>query len=181
MFSPHGSIYHRLPFIIMKPEVIEAAQAGCLTVEVGCGGSPEQDLEVILFHPDGTKQFSGRFPLPQAAGWTDVQTTVAEGQQTVIPTQTPNGVIRYGQRAVEIVDVQFLDEYEQESLQCEVGTVMRVRLAYRINDPHFCERPTIIVAFQKDGVVRSHRFWTDQVQLSAAEGRDGVLEIVANR
>ena len=180
MFALHGSIYHRLPFVITSQDVVEAAEAGCLEVELGCGGNTPQDLDVLLFHADGTRQFTGQVRCLGDNDWADLRTAVREEQTHPTHSSAANGTVRYGQRALEITDVQFMDGHGQEKLQFDVGSAMRVRLAYRINDPDFCESPTIIIAFQKDGVVRSHRFWTDQIRLAADDGRQGTLEVSAD-
>ncbi|HEY9611807.1 ABC transporter ATP-binding protein [Allocoleopsis sp.] len=179
-FSPHGSIYYRLPFIVNNRQVIEAAEAGNLQVEIGCYNNSSQYLELVLFHPDRIRQFSGKFTVVASPSWLDMRTTIEVYSDQLDQVSLPGEVVRYGQRAMEIVDVQFLNAEGEETFQFDIGSSMRVRLKYRLNDPSFCEFPTLLIAFQKDGVVRSHRFWTDQIQLAAKESKEGVIEVIAD-
>jgi len=65
-------------------------------------------------------------------------------------------------------------------MQFDSGARMRIQLSYKINDPDFDECPAIVVAFMKDGLVRTHRFWTDKIRFRATEHTQGTLEMVAN-
>ena len=55
---------------------------------------------------------------------------------------------------------------------------MHIRLSYKINEPDLDGYPTIVIAFMKDGVVRSHRFWTEEFRFCAADRTEGTLDMV---
>lgn len=177
-FAPHGSIYHRVPFLVTDRAVVEAAEAGQLECEIEHLGAHAQPLELALYLP-GKKQFRGVLPVTAVSQWTTLRTrlqSVTAQDQTI---DVPEGLVRYGTKAVEITDVQFLDGAGQESHFFDIGSSMTVRLSYRINDAELDECPTIAVGFMRDGLHRSHRFWTDQVRLSARQANQGTLEIQA--
>ncbi len=178
-FLPYGSIYHKLPFAINSPGVIDAMQASSLQVEVTLYHSSSTNLEVVIFVSDGTTQHSGKYETLQEKGWSQIGGILQE-VRLKSPDKPTDKIVRYGQRALEIIEVQFLDEQGKEALQFEVGSVMRVKIMFRLNDAEFCESPVIMVAFQKDGIIRTHRFWTDQIRITAKETKEGTLEIVAD-
>ncbi len=179
-FLNYGSIYHRLPFVVNSQAVMNAVQTGNLKVEVGYYNGNEQELELVLFHPDGVRQFSGSLDVSTVASWLDVKVEIQESTFQARQDNSNNKIKRYGQRALEIVNVQFLDEQGKETFHFGIGSTMKVRLSYRLNDPNFSEFPTLVVAFQKDGIIRSHRFWTDQIKLSAMDAKEGVIEVIAD-
>jgi lipopolysaccharide transport system ATP-binding protein len=177
-FLPHGSIFHRLPFLMNSPEIAERIRGGGADVELTFWSSnPEDHPEVALFDEDGKGSYAAAFDAPVTAGWQTARAALAFGRPT--PAGAEGGVVRYGSRALEITGVRFLDADGEEAHLFNVGRSLRVQLSYRLNDPAFDERPTLIVAFHKDGVTRSHRFWTDEIRLSHREGAEGEIEIEA--
>jgi homopolymeric O-antigen transport system ATP-binding protein len=178
-FLPHGSIFHRLPFLIAGSRTCAAVQRGAARVELTVWADPGalEGLEVLVCAPDGRAGYGGLFEHAGGPGWHVVGAPLAPGSAPAAESR-PGGMIRYGSRAFEILDVRFFDEAGETS-QFGVGSSFRAVLDYRINDPDFHERPTVIVAFQKDGVTRSHRFWTDQLVFSHAAQREGAISVVA--
>jgi hypothetical protein len=180
-FLPHGSIFHRLPFLVANREAARAIQAGSARLELTMWSDPgaSAGLEVAVNDHDGRHVYGGTFDGNGSGGWHVVVAALEPGATRLAASQR-EGTVRYGSRALEIVDVRFCDAAGRETLQFAVGSTMRVAFDYRVNDPDFDERPTIIVAFQKDGVTRSHRFWTDRVAFRAARRREGTIEVVAD-
>lgn len=177
-FAPHGSIYHRVPFLVTDRAIVAAAQAGELDCEIEHLSPEAQPLEVSLYLPN-KQQFRAALPVTAAHQWTTVRArlqAVSAKDQTI---DAPQGLVRYGTKAMEITNVQFLDGMGRETQVFESGAGMTVRLSYRIHDPGLDESPTIAVAFMKDGIHRSHRFWTDQIRLTARTARSGTLDIQA--
>ncbi len=180
-FQPHGSIFHRLPFLVGSHQAADAIRRGVARVELTMWADPSASdgLEVAVCDPDGRAAFGGSFEGGDAAGWRVVAAPLRPGGADTT-TLRRDGIVRYGSRAVEILDVRFYDSAGSETLQFAVGSAMRVAFDYRINDREFDERPTLVVAFQKDGVTRSHRFWTDRIAFRGATQREGRVEVVAD-
>jgi lipopolysaccharide transport system ATP-binding protein len=180
-FLPHGSIFHRLPFLIESGAASEAIRTGAGRVELTILADPgaADPLEVLVSDPDGSAVFSGVFEMTEARGWHTRTASLERGGAALVQEAGPESA-RYGSRAVEIVDVRFFDGAGLETQQFPVGSKLRVAITYRINDPRFEQHPTLVVAFQKDGITRSHRFWTDRIPMRAAERDQGRIEIVAD-
>ncbi|HEX9707404.1 MAG TPA: ABC transporter ATP-binding protein [Steroidobacteraceae bacterium] len=172
-FLPYGSIYHKLPFLLRPANATNALAAGCLEVEAGIWAASAEPLELRLADESGDGQLACTIATVSPGAWCDVRSRLAPASPRL------DGTGRFGQRRMEITEVRFLDELRHETFIFETGAGMRVRLRYRINDPGFDQTPTLIVAFQKDGYLRTHRFWTDRIRISAAAGREGELEITA--
>ena len=176
---PYGSIFHKLPLIITDSAVCEAAHQGRLSVEIGCLAGRTQTIEFGILEPNGEPVAISQFGVLPKSRWHDVRarlTRPASGERIL---QNRLGA-RHGQRAMEITDVRFMDAMGTERMQFTPGSCMRLKLSYRLNKPDFHEQPTILAAFQQNGIVRSHRFWTDRILISAREAREGELEIVAD-
>lgn len=178
-FAPFGSIYHRLPFLVSSPAVLEAVEAGQLECAIEYLSPKAQTLDMDLYLSD-KRHFHGELPLAATHQWAVARARVQPVVGRDAHIRLPEGLVRYGTKAVEITDVRFLDADGKESHFFDIGTSMKVRLAYCIHDPELDEHPTIIVAFQKDGVIRSHRFWTDSLHLSAKQATDGTIEVSAD-
>ncbi len=198
-FLPHGSIFHRLPFLIADSGAAAAVRSGTARIELTIWSDPAapdapgaahvpgtlrapggiDGLEAVVCAPDGRASYGGLFDGAGESGWRVVGAPL-EHAATAAPGSRRDGVVRYGSRAFEIVDVHFFDAAARETSQFGVGSSLRVVLDYRINDPDFQERPTIVVAFQKDGVTRSHRFWTDALVFGRNDPREGAIAVVAD-
>jgi lipopolysaccharide transport system ATP-binding protein len=180
-FLPHGSIFHRLPFLI-GGTAGGAIQSGAARIELTVWADPGvlDRLEAVVCSSDGRAAFGGAFEDAGESGWHVIAAPLDHGVPEEGAEPRRGGVVRYGSRAFEIVGVRFSDDTDRETAQFAVGSRMRVVLDYRINDQDFGERPTIIVGFQKDGITRSHRFWTDRIAFCGADERRGRLEVVAD-
>jgi ABC-type polysaccharide/polyol phosphate transport system ATPase subunit len=178
---PYGSIFHKLPLLISGTDIAAAMEAGRLVVEVGCRAERPQTLNFVVLDDRGEPRRSALLPA-ETGGWTDLRAVLAppESKDGVPAEGDHEASLRHGQRSIEITDVRFLDRHGCERMHVGVGSEMHVRLSYRINDPSIHERPTIVVAFQQNGLVRTHRFWTDKILLSAKNAREGTIEIVAS-
>ena len=175
---PYGSIFHKLPLIITDPAIVKAAREGVLSVELGCLTGRRHVLEFAALEPDGGAIVAQQFEATPG-GWRDLRVALRaiEASPLLAPSESR---ARHGQRAMQITDVRFAGSDGGERMHFTAGAAMRIKLSYRINRPDFAERPTILAAFQQNGVIRSHRFWTDQILISAADGREGEIEIVAD-
>lgn len=177
-FKTYGSIFHKLPFAVTDPAIAEAARAGRLRLELGCRSDSNCALEVALSTSSGEDRISAVL-YPDSGAWRDLRASLTSAAHTpqVTPTQD---IVRYGQRAMEILDVRFMDANGTETLQFRTGECLRIRLRYRLNRPGFDEKPTILIAFQKNGVLRTHRFYTEETRLSAADATEGTLDVIAD-
>jgi ABC-type polysaccharide/polyol phosphate transport system ATPase subunit len=180
-FLPHGSIFHRLPFLVANHQAARAIREGGARLELTMWSDPgaSDGLEVAVSDPDGRRLYGGPFDGGSGPGWRVLGAALEKGA-TGVAASRREGVVRYGSRALEIGNVRFCDAAGRETLQFAVGSTLRVAFDYRLNDPDFDELPTVIMAFQKDGTTRSHRFWTDRIAFRAARRREGTIEVLAN-
>jgi ABC-type polysaccharide/polyol phosphate transport system ATPase subunit len=72
---------------------------------------------------------------------------------------------RFGLRSAEIVSAEFLDADDQASSSFDSLSVVQVRITLRLNDPDFADRPTLVVAFQREDTLRTHRFVAENLDL----------------
>src|SRR5262249_4567841 len=164
MFQAHGSIFHRLPFLVRDPRAVDAIACGAarLRLMVWADAEAAEGLETLVSSPDGRASYAGVFVGDSnGAGWRELEAALTPG--AAAGAGGAPGIVRYGSRAFTILDVRFYGDGDRETLQFAVGSRLKVDLDYRINDAAFDQRPTFVVAFQKDGVTRSHRFWTDAI------------------
>jgi lipopolysaccharide transport system ATP-binding protein len=180
-FLPHGSIFHRLPLLVSAAAAAPVIRAGKTDVELTfwTDGHADDVPELAVFDEDGKGSYVALLPPPLKAGWHTLRAPLAAGNPSAA-TSPAGGVVRYGSRALEITGVEFRDANGDEAHIFGVGTTFNAVLKYRVNDDTFDERPTVIVAFHKDGVVRSHRFWTDQVRIAHRSSAEGQLEVTAS-
>jgi lipopolysaccharide transport system ATP-binding protein len=175
---PYGSIFHKLPLIVTDQAIAGAAREGVLSIELGCLAGRRHRLEFAVLDPDGGTIVAQQFEAAPG-GWQDIRVALRTSEASQ-PLAQSEFRARHGQRAMQITDVRFAGQDGGERMHFTAGATMRIKLSYRLNRPDFAERPTILAAFQQNGVVRSHRFWTDQILISAAEGREGEIEILAD-
>lgn len=173
-----GSIFHKLPLVISEAAVLNAHNEGSLDVEVACHAVHNHELEFGILDQRGHAVATGLIETVPG-GWKDIRVRLTK-PASLAPTSRPSSLERYGDRSLEIVDVRFLDANGSECLQYSVGAGLRIRIAYRINRPGFSEKPTIAIGFHKDGVTRTHRFWTDNILISGDKGQEGVIEVAAD-
>jgi lipopolysaccharide transport system ATP-binding protein len=180
LFEGFGSIFHRLPFALIAEGLGQALDGGGVEVEIGVHAAGAHELECVLVHPDMAKLYGVRIKVA-AGGWMDLRAQLTEDSQWGVTEAESNaqGAARYGQRRMEITDVRFLDKAGAERHIFEVGDEMRVSLRYRINAEDFDERPLIVVAFLKDGTLRTHRFWHDGVHFGPRSPREGQIDIAS--
>ena len=178
VFLPHGSIFHRLPFLVRDAGAVRAIEAGDGAIEVVAWTDTPTPLEVVVASSDGRSTFSAVLEPFRDQTWQVVRAPLLGGTAASdIDTGTGK---RYGSRAFEICNVLFTNGAGVDTRVFDPGEAMRIVLEYQLNDPSFDQRPTIVVAFQKDGVTRSHRFWTNRIRFAASERRRGKVEVIAN-
>lgn len=177
-FEVFGSSFHRLPFAFIRPGLGSALSSGKARVVIGFHAAAPHELDCIIVHPELARLFGARIAM-EPGGWRELVLPLTEDAKWSVAERRDSEVARYGSRRMEITDVQFIDATGSERHIFNVGEPLKVRLSYRINDPSFDERPLVVVAFQKDGTVRSHRFWHDGLHFGPYSPRDGVIEIEA--
>jgi lipopolysaccharide transport system ATP-binding protein len=176
-FLPFGSIYQKLPFFVGDPSVLDSMARNTLHMAVNYNAETGQNFNVSLREPeDRSAVLTGEY-FAEPGEWRRASFPMvgdASGDGTGI------AFARYGQRVVEIKNVRFLDENNGECLQFETNGVFRAEIEYQINDPDFDEKPTILIAFQKDGTLRTHRLLTNDTRLRGQDGMAGKITVEAN-
>lgn len=177
-FEPHGSVFHRLPFALVRSGLGSVLSSGTAELALGAYASAPHAIDTIIVHPEMARLFGTRIQL-EGGRWQDVTLPLTEDNKWGVAEARGETLARYGSRRMEISDVRFVDSTGAERQLFNVGERLKIRLTYRINDPAFDERPLVIVAFQKDGTVRTHRFWHDGLHFGPNSPREGTIEIDA--
>lgn len=175
MFTPFGSIYQKLQFFLSDARAVEAYDKGQLDVKIDYLAHAGQHFSVTLREADDRAKILEQEFLAEPGNWRTADVPLASRDDS----ESSSGVAfaRYGQRTVEIKQVRFSDESGQDSFQFQTGGAFHAEIDYRINDPDFDEKPTILIAFQKDGKTRTHRLVTQDTRLCAKDGVVGTLHV----
>ena len=176
----HGSIFNRYPFAFVQQGLAQLELNEPFSIEVDYMALEEESVFIGIYRPSDPSVTRGSDLFVSPTGWTTAQIEMAnpiDAAYLDITKQTTTA--RFGRRDIEITDVSFHDEHGEICHQFRVGSNMSLRLAYRINKLGLCERPTLIVAFQKDGTLRTHRFTTDQIEFVSDQEAEGVITIAA--
>lgn len=179
-FLNHGSIFHRLPFVFVVEDGDRLLTEVPFEVGVDYFSETPTILDFECSAPGNARRFGATSNIP-SPGWGSVRIILSPmegGEERESPL--PGSLVRYGSRRIEIESMSFLDGNGVECHQFRTGGEFRARFNYRINDPAFRESPVLVLAFQKDGTIRSHRFWTDQFDLDAGSRNVGGIEVVAS-
>ena len=175
----HGSIFNRFPFAFSQEGLVELDLAEPFSIEVDYLALEEGNAFIGIYRPSHPSITRGGDLAFTPAGWTTarVEMTVPIDAAHLYTSEQPVG--RFGRRDVEITDVAFLDNGGNVCHQFQVGSYMAVRLRYRINKVGLSEKPTLVVAFQKDGTLRTHRFSTDRLALGFDNEDEGEITVKA--
>lgn len=172
-YMRYGSVYHKLPLLVSNPAFDWTAAD--LSAEVTYWTDIEEQMTFSLFNPDGDTRSLGTLDLTQPNQWRE-----ARAPLVLVPAAEADTRARYGTRRVEIIDFQVFNGSDQQTTLFDVGDTMRIRIGYRVNDPLMDEHPSFVVAFHKDGLTSTHRFWTEGFRISAADRMEGHLDAIAS-
>jgi lipopolysaccharide transport system ATP-binding protein len=176
----HGSIFNRYPFAFAQQGLSQFQLEEPFSIEVDYLALEEGNIFIGIYRPSNPSITRGGDLTFLSAGWTTarVEMTNPIGAAYLDNTRQTS-IARFGRRDIEITSVSFHDENGEICHQFPVGSNMSVLLGFRINKLGLSERPTLIVAFQKDGTLRTHRFITDQLQFVADQEVEGIITIAA--
>ncbi len=177
----HGSIFHRYPFSFVQQGLsgFELDESFC--IEFDYLATEEESIFAGIYRPSDPSITRGGESNFLPSGWATVRVEMTNPiDRGYLDTDKQTTMARFGRRDIEITDVSFLNGDGQPCHQFQVGSSMGVRLAYKINRLGLSERPTLVVAFQKDGTLRTHRFTTDHMLFEHDRENEGTIDIVAN-
>ena len=177
-FSPFGSIYHRVPFIIKDKKLLQAIADNSVEVEIEFKDEAVNHCIFEIFLSDE----KGRLTLPLnncgSKQWVTCRSQLKFSTQ--LESKKPD-FYRYGNQAFSITDVSFLNSDGEESFTFHTGGKMTIRLDYVIHDPGFNQCPVIHVSLMRDGVTRSNRFVLKGLLFDYKIANTGTLEIVCEK
>lgn len=182
-FASFGSPFHKLPFVITAKTLPASIDAAGLEARLTCSSGGAGDVDLLLHRETPPGRWRARFALNGAAAGETVTAPLlplAAGElvDDAPPSSATSG--RYGTRRIEFLDVEFLGEGDRPRLVYSIGAPLRVRMRYRINDPGLDENAEIVLAFQKDGLQVTNRFFLDEYRFAAGERREGEIFLDAS-
>ena len=172
-YMRYGSIFHKLPFMLSSASLDWTATD--LAAEVTYWTDVAEQLTFSLFHPRGNDRSFGTIDLALVNGWAETHAQLAAGPSVEADTRG-----RYGTRRIEITDFGIYNGRQDETTLFDIGETMRIRLNYRVNDPSLAERPTFMIGFHKDGLLCTHRLWTEGFRVCASENPRGYIDAIAS-
>lgn len=176
----HGSIFNRYPFAFAQQDLAQFELDEPFTIEIDYLALEEENAFIGIYRPNDPSITRGGDLIFSPAGWTTARIEMTNPiDAAYLDAIKQTTMARFGRRDIEITAVSFHDEHGEICHQFRVGSNMSVQLAYRINKFGLCERPTLIVAFQKDGTLRTHRFTTDQLEFGYDQEVGGTITIAA--
>jgi lipopolysaccharide transport system ATP-binding protein len=175
-FQRWGSIYHRAAFLIEHQDSLSALLTGQLRITIEYLDTTQMPVWLELFEPDRLTRHRAPLSTQGTGQWC---TDILAPQRTTEVAPPVGSFNRYGTQQFSFTDVRFLDSGGKERHRYQLGETMTISLGYRINDPHFDQRPVIQLNFLKNGVTRSHRYTLENIRFDAANECEGIIEIVA--
>ncbi len=173
----HGSIFDRYPFAFSQQELSSFTLDESFSIEFDYLALETETLFIGIYRPSAPSITRGSNIAFVSAGWNTAHAGMTAAISAAYLDTKPAQMARFGRRDIEITNVEFLDVTGNSCYQFPVGSDMAVRLSYRINKRGLSEKPTLVVAFQRDGTLRTHRFVTDQLILGSNE--EGEITVVA--
>lgn len=174
-FRAHASIFRSLPFHFEHGGTFDDETA---VLEIDYLSDAPIPLRIEIREAVNLKPAAVGALLLDSQEWSSARAELGPPPEVEATAARPLSR-RYGRRRMEITDVRFLDESGAERHQFPLFGTFRARLGYRLNDESFDERPTILLAFLRDGTQRTHRLFTEDLHLSAAAARTGAIEVEA--
>ena len=176
----YGSIYHKLPFMltINKPEQLLNINDLKFTIEY-CSDQ-NNVINIDIFSESFKDLFNGVIKLNGSNEWETISTDlIRQGRyNTEIKDTIPETLKRYGSKSIELTNIIFLDKFDNEKYVFDAGSIMTIRMFYRINSALINENPIICATFEKDGIIRTHRIMTDQLRFSATKNKTGHIDAI---
>lgn len=176
----HGSIFNRYPFAIAQQSLAQFELDEPFLIEIDYLALEEENAFIGIYRPSAPSITRGGNLMFAPVGWATARIEMINPiDASPLDTTNPTAIARFGRRDIEITNVTFLDKAGNVCHQFQVGSYMAVRLCYRINKMGLSEKPTLVVAFQKDGTLRTNRFSTDQLALGSDQGYEGEITVEA--
>lgn len=182
-FLPFGSPFHKLPFLVTRPGFLQRLEAGGFEARLHCTSQKAGTVLLRLFDDELSRCWQACFDADRVDGaavlsaplqFLPDDVPVAESDSTAMTSG------RFGTRRIEFLDVEFLGEGDLSRLVYSIGSLLRVRLRYRINDPALDENAEVVLAFQKDGLQITNRFFLDEYRFCAATRSEGEIFLDAS-
>jgi ABC-type multidrug transport system ATPase subunit len=174
-FMSYGSIFRKLGVMVAGEGLADALACESAEIELEVFAPAPLGLNVVALHPWSRREYGGVIRLG-GEGWRTISLRLRDVSQVVSELSAS----RYGTRHFEIVKVSFHDANMREAQVFRPLQDLIIQIQYRINDPAFRERPVIVVGFQKDGTIRTHRFWTDGLEFcGTTKAKEGIIEVAA--
>lgn len=170
-FRHFGSPFRKLSALILGSNVAQRLQAGRMGIKAEIYSEAPTTISFAAT-AQGANAIHTASCTTRGIGWETITLLL----ESVSSEATAPERERFGTRHLEITDVVFLDEDGRAVLTCPPLSSVRIRVKYRINDPDFEDRPTFVVAFQREDTVRTHRFCVEGLPISARRGRIGEIE-----
>lgn len=174
-FAPHGSIYHRAPFVLeAEPDLMQNPDS--LFVEMEFLDTAQTPC-LVEFFADGNLRLRAFVENTGSGAILSKRLALQPTRQLEADLPAFN---RYGSQVFSITNVSFHNATGDESHSFKVGEKISIRLDYVIRDPAFRQKPIINLNFMKSGVTRSHRFTLEGILFDGALQPRGSLEILAD-
>ena len=173
----HGSIFDRCPFAFSQQGLSSFTLDESFSIEFDYKALETETLFIGIYRPSAPSITRGSNITFVSASWRTAHAGMTTSISAAYLDTKPAQMTRFGRQDIEITDVEFLDMTGHSCYQFPVGSDMAVRLSYRINKGGLSEKPTLVVAFQRDGTLRTHRFVTDRLLLGSNE--EGEITVVA--
>ena len=178
-YLQYGSPFHALPFALRDAALAPRLLQDGVEAVLRCRSAQDLALEVRLFGGEN-RELAALLPVRATS-----ESETVRGRLTPVdasPASAANAVVvgRYGTRRMEITDVSFLDSSGAQRLVFSTGSPFAARLRYRINDPDFDERATVVVLFERDGYLKTSRFFLNQKRFASALRREGEIVLAAD-
>ena len=167
----YGSPFHKVAAVVNAREGSQSAE---VVIDYWTGS--EVDLAVDAFWSREQRSI-GRLQGPPG-GWRQARLPLA-GQTTHGAPQVAgvNTTGIFGSGALVIRDVRIRNERGEDSLSLDHGRPATLELDYELKDESFHERPHIVVAVQRDGVLDVCRFISRDLLLDATIRRSGRIHL----
>ena len=168
----------------MSSTGLEAAlERGDIEARLACSAEAAMEIDLQLHAEDPPRCWRARFNATGIAGGETIAAALAPLPADSLAdaaksSRSTSG--RFGTRRIEFLDIAFLGDGDLPRLVYSIGAPLRVRMRYRVNDPNLDENAEVVLAFQKDGLQVTNRFFLDEYRFSASERREGEIHLDAS-
>ncbi|MBF8268300.1 MAG: transporter protein [Gammaproteobacteria bacterium] len=177
-FNKYGSIYHKLSFILpFDGDIINNQLKFFMTYY--CDRTTVVNVEIQPTFSDDI--YKGDLKLHKSDQWDNAILLLKQEKIEINDTFLINHkASRFGTKHIEITDIKFMDINGNETLIFDHDSSMKILMNFRINEENINEKPTICITFFKDGIVRTHRFWTNDILFSFRNSTEGTIEVAVD-